>query len=304
MDGGFTLNVLSIKQLKEIAEIIESHVGVMLKIGVGRGKPSPALLRKLGIPENAGSMIKNSFVLGKIVKLLEDNDLSKLTYQDLKEKARVIKLSTVEQNSLKYAESNAARYITALGQRVADNVSSAINNANQQANLATVQRNIIKDTVAQSILKQETRSKLASELGHNTGDWKRDWQRVAHTEIWNAKLQGEVVTILQGEAIYSNTQGGDTLVFRRPAPDACPNCKKLYLKSDGVTPKVFKLSELIGNGTNVGRKVNAWLPITGTTHPNCTCPIAVLPEGFGFDANGDLEYRGIDNAKDQPRKHR
>jgi hypothetical protein len=265
----------------------------MLKIATGQGTPDPALLKKLGIPANAPSVINNAFVLGKLVMLMKDSDLKKMSFQQLKDKARQMKLSTVEQNSLKYAEVNAARYITALGQNVSNTINGAINQASQQANLAVAQRKIIQDTVAQSILKQQTRQQLASELGHGTADWKRDWQRVAHTELWNAKLQGEVVTILQGDAIYSNTKGGDTNVFRRPAPDACNHCKRLYLEKDGVTPKVFKLNELINNGTNVGKKVADWKPITGTTHPNCTCPIAVLPEGFGFDANGELEYKGV-----------
>jgi hypothetical protein len=287
------VDVLSEKQLKEIANIISSHVGVMLKIATGQGNPDPTLLKKLGIPANAPSLIHNAFVLGKLVMLMKDTDLKKITYQQLKDKARQMKLSTVEQNSLKYAEANAARYVTALGQNVSNTINGAINHASQQANLAVAQRKIIQDTVAQSILKQKTRQQLASDLGHNVGEWKRDWQRVAHTELWNAKLQGEVITILQGDAIYSNTKGGDTNVFRRPAPDACNHCKRLYLEKDGVTPKVFKLSELINNGTNVGKKVADWKPITGTTHPNCTCPIAVLPDGFGFDANGELEYKGV-----------
>lgn len=286
------MNVLTEQQLKEIARIIDSHVGVMLHVSSGQGQPDKALLKKLGIPENAPSMIKNAFVLGKIAKMLSESDLAKMTFAELKEKAKGYALSTVEQNSLRYAENNAARYVTALGQNVSSNVNGAINNASQQANLEVLQRNAIKDTVVQSILKQETRGKLASELGHKLGDWKRDWQRVAHTEIWNAKLQGEVITILQGQAIYSNTKGGETKVFRRPSPDACNHCKRLYLESDGVTPKVFNLSELVSNGTNVGKKVGDWLPITGTTHPNCTCPIAVLPDGFGFDATGQLEFQG------------
>lgn len=287
------MDVLSEKQLVEIAGIVNSHVGVMLKMATGQGTPDPHLLKKLGIPANAPSIIHNAFILGKIMKLMGDTDLKKMSYAQLKDKARQYALSTVEKNSLKYAETNAARYVTALGQNVSNQINGAINQASQQANLAVVQRKIIQDTVAQGVLKQQTRQQVASELGHNVGDWKRDWQRVAHTEIWNAKLQGEVVTILQGDAIYSNTKGGDTNVFRRPAPDACNHCKRLYLGKDGITPKLFKLSELINNGTNVGMKVADWKPITGTTHPNCTCPIAVLPEGFGFDANGELEYKGV-----------
>lgn len=286
------MQVLTKEQLKEIADIIERHVGVMLHITTGEGKPDKALLKKLGIPEDAPDMIKNAFVLGKIMKMMKDSELSKLTFDELKKKARQISLSPVEQSSLDYARNNAGRYVTALGNKIKDNVIGQINQASAQATLEVVQRNIIKNKVEQAILQQQTRSKLASELGHSLDDWKRDWMRVANTETWNAKLHGEVMTILRGEAIYSNTSGGDTIVFRRPSPDACSHCKRLYLKKDGVTPKTFKLRELINNGTNVGKKVADWLPIVGTTHPNCRCPIAVLPEGFGFDDKGNLVFKG------------
>ncbi|MNW28240.1 hypothetical protein D3C74_50620 [compost metagenome] len=286
------MDILTEKQLKEIEKIVNSHVGVMLNISSGKGSPDPNLLRKLGIPENAPSMIQNAFVLGKIVKSMNESELSKMTFDELKEKVKAYVLSPVERNSLRYAENNAARYVTSLGQSVVNKVDGAINHSSQQANLEVIQQGIIRDKVAQAILNQNTKQQLASELGHTLiDDWKRDWQRIAHTEIWNAKLQGEVVAILQGEAIYSNTEGGDTQVFRRPSPDACNHCKRLYLESDGVTPKVFSLSELIANGTNVGKKVIDWRPITGTTHPNCTCPIAVLPRGFGFDKKGYIEFK-------------
>lgn len=286
------MRVLTEKQIKEIADIIDRHVEVMIHITSGDGKPDKELLKKLGIPENAPDMIKNAFVLGKIMKMMSDKELSKLSFEQLKDRARKMSLSPVEQSSLDYARNNAARYVTGLGNKIKDQITGQINNANAQSILEVVQREIIKDKVEQSILKQQIRSKLASELGHALNDWKRDWMRVANTETWNAKLHGEVMTILRGEAIYSNTKGGDTLVFRRPAPDACSHCKRLYLKRDGVTPKVFKLRDLISNGTNVGKKVNEWQPIVGTTHPHCRCPIAVLPEGFGFDDKGNLVFKG------------
>jgi hypothetical protein len=286
------LDVLTDKQIKEIENIIDQHMSLLTYVATGKGKIDPSLLKSLGLPAEAPSLVKNSFILGKIIQLMKDSDIKNMSFQELKEKAKIYKLSPVERNSLKFAEQNAAQFVTALGNRVTTQILSAVAQAGGQATLAEAEHGIIKDTVAESILKQHTRSKLATELGHADGDWLRDWQRVATTELWNAKLNGEVMTILQGKSIYANTEKGDTKVFRRPAPDACAHCKRLLLESDGVTPKVFKLSELIANGTNVGKKTRDWLPIVGTIHPNCVCPIAVLPAGFGFDSNGDLEFQG------------
>lgn len=284
------MKILSDEQLKKIASILEDHIGLILYITNGQHKPNKIILKKLGLPENITDIIKNSFVLGKLIQMMKSKEIRKMTYEELKEKAKEIELTKVEENSLNFARQNAGRYVTALGRRIADNIDLSISQASHDANLEVAQRQAINQSVQEAIIKQETRSKLTSELGHNTGDWTRDWRRVAHTEIWNAKLQGEVLSIVQGNSIYSNTKGGDTLVFRRPSPDACNHCKRLYLERDEKTPKIFKLSELINNGTNVGKKVGDWAPITGTTHPNCSCPIAVLPDGFGFDENGELQF--------------
>ena len=35
----------------------------------------------------------------------------------------------------------------------------------------------------------------------------------------------------------------EQLVYKRPNPDACQHCKRVYL-TDGITPRVFKLSDL------------------------------------------------------------
>lgn len=287
------MDLLTKDQIKKITEIIESHVGVILKTATGQGNVDPKLLKKLKLPADTPSMIQSSFILGKLVQLLEENDIKKMTFDELKKKAQEYSLSTVERNSLNYAKHNAARYVTGLGQKMTNAIMSKINNQSQAVNLKVVEQNIIKDTVAQGILKQKTRGQLASDLGHETGDWKRDWQRVAHTELWDARLQGEVITILQGDSIYSNTKRGDTIVFRRPAPDGCSHCKRLYLEADQVTPKLFKLKDLMANGDNVGKKVADWQPIVGVTHPNCNCPLAVMPDGFEFDSTGEIVYVGL-----------
>lgn len=286
------MDVLSEKQLKEIAKIIEDHVGVMLHILTGSETPNPALLKKLGIPANSASLIQNSFVLGKIIQIMNEEDVKKMSYDQLKERAKEYSLSKMERNSLRYAQQNAGQYVTALGHKMSRNITTQILNASKAVNLEVAQRNAIRQTVSEAILKKQTRGKLASELYHNLEDWNRDWKRVAHTELWNARLQGEVTSILEGDTIHGVAKGGDTNVYRRPSPDACQHCKRLYLEADGVTPKIFKLSELIANGDNVGKKTIDWLPTTHVTHPNCTCPIAVLPDGFGFDKNGNLDFIG------------
>ena len=125
-------------------------------------------------------------------------------------------------------------------------------------------------------------------LREKTNDWERDWHRVAHTEMWSAKCQGEVEAILQGESPFSNDKG-DTEVYCKPGPNACPKCKQMYLERDGVTPKVFKLSQLISNGSNYGKKQADWKPCVPPLHPNCMCPLSIKPKNTKFDEQGNLE---------------
>ena len=60
------------------------------------------------------------------------------------------------------------------------------------------------------------------------------------------------------------------------------------MEDDGVTPKVFKLSELIGNGTNYGKKQADWVATLGIIHPYCQCTLGIKPKDTEFDKNGNL----------------
>ncbi len=291
------MDILSRNQLKEINNIIQRHIGVMLHLTVGEvsGMESSVdqqTLSRLGLPSYTKSVIDNSFVLGKLVQILKAKDLRNMTFEELKNRADTIHLTDIERNSLDYTKQNAAQYVKGLGQRITTQVMNTISDQNQAQNLEEIERGEIRSRISRAVIDRESRGSIVSALGHMSEDWTRDWQRLVNTEIENAKLDGEAVAILNGQSIYSSQKRGDTLVFRRPAPDACPSCKKLYLQSDGITPKVFKLKDLIRNGTNVGRRRNEWTPVIHATHPNCVCTLSVIPDGFGFDKDGKMVFIG------------
>ena len=75
------------------------------------------------------------------------------------------------------------------------------------------------------------------------------------------------------EEIKNKTDNNkDIFITKVPILDErlCSACRKAYLNSDG-TPKIFKLSELEANGTNIGKKQKDWLPTLGMMHPSCRC---------------------------------
>lgn len=126
---------------------------------------------------------------------------------------------------------------------------------------------------------------------------RRDWFRVAHTEIHNMAEEAKSV------ALAHRDPGRDPRVYKRPHPDACAFCRMLYLKPDGVTPRVFALSALLANGSNVGRRAGRptrsgkgrteWKAVLGAAHPFCQCPLHHLPDGVAFDVRGRLVRVGF-----------
>ena len=71
----------------------------------------------------------------------------------------------------------------------------------------------------------------------------------------------------------------DPIVYKVPILDEklCPSCRRAYLDSSG-NPRLFKLSELVSNGTNIGRKQSDWLPVLSQMHPHCRCLLQYFEE--------------------------
>lgn len=157
--------------------------------------------------------------------------------------------------------------------------------------LTKIQREISHGVEARSAAQE-----VAARLRDAMKELKRDWMRTAHTEMHNAKEEAKAIVLAH------NSPDRDPRVFKRPRPDACRFCKMLYLRPDGVTPRVFKLSDLLANGTNVGRKAGQpsrsgksrtqWKAVIGAMHPFCQCELHVLPEGMGFNSSGQMTYVG------------
>lgn len=143
-----------------------------------------------------------------------------------------------------------------------------------------------------NLLKESSVGKIKSKLRELTGNINRNWERVAITEVSNAIGMGSVDRIAaQNRDIHPK----DIYVYRVPVNDIklCKFCKKFYLDAD-QSPAVYRLSTLLSNGTNYGKKNQDWSPVAGATHPNERCSgILQLRPGWKVGANGHLEYVGI-----------
>lgn len=256
---------------------------VLMQLTTGDGKPSPRLVKKLGLPEAIVDLITTSYKYGKL-GVLQGKDLSTMSESDVKKLMRNIKLTKSQQNSVDYSKIKAQQSIDSLSQRI---TSSAVTMA-IQSDLSMWEA--VKEVIPAAMENDTPRYKVIQELREKTGDWERDWHRVAHSEMWDAKLQGEAEAIMNDESPLSKDKG-ETLVYKRPAHNCCNKCRQLYLEKDGVTPKVFRLADLMANGTNYGKKQADWLPTLGILHPNCMCTLNVMPKDTTFDAQGNLVFK-------------
>lgn len=102
-------------------------------------------------------------------------------------------------------------------------------------------------------------------------------KRIVDTEATHVRNVGTLDGILK-----VNTASGveDPTVFFIVVRDEhlCDECKRLHLLDDGVTPRVWKLSQ-VGHGYHKRGEEN---PKLGGLHPNCRCSLGTLLPGYGF----------------------
>lgn len=116
--------------------------------------------------------------------------------------------------------------------------------------------------------KQRVKKYLGNALNDQVKSWTHRWRTIVNTELGRASNYGAMDAILYNN---SEKEPSEILVYKTGPKDSvmCGKCGVFWFSNDGVTPKVYKLSELMANGTNIGRKAADWRPTVDSTHPNC-----------------------------------
>ena len=240
-------------------------------------------MKKLGLPKDIEDLITSTYKYGKL-STLKGKDLSNMSYTDVRKLMRGLKMSKAQQYSIEHSKIKAQQSIDSINQRLTTNIITMA----VQSDLDMWEA--VKQVIPAAMENDTPRYQVIQQLREMTKDMERDWHRVAHTELWTAKCQGEVDAIMNGESPFTNDKG-ETLVFVRPAHNACNKCKQLYLESDGITPRIFRLADLISNGSNYGKKQSDWKATVPCLHPNCMCTLNVMPKDTAFDSQGNLIYK-------------
>jgi hypothetical protein len=295
--------MLTKAQLEEIERIIRQRMLALSYEALGERaltEDEIAELKRVGlIRENVRHLTADPYTIGKVIALTDRDTARTLGFGEIMSMAKEIKVppTAVEKKAMEYAEEHAGQYIKGITDDMVKEVRVAATRVGRTA------LDAIRTEVASTLKNRETTSQLRTALYHAIDDRARDWKRVASTEINDAIQRG-----IFGEIVENH--GSEALVFKRPNPDACNHCKRVYLEADGITPKVFVISDL--EDSNYGEKAADWGPTIGAVHPYCQCQLHIIPKGSDFvkrrvDHKGkiitDEEYEAMGEEDKKTTRH-
>lgn len=290
--------MLTDAQLHEIRAIVQRHHAAVVANVIGPKALPPEVLadvERAGLLSPIGDSIEDAYLYGVLLAALEDPSTREMGLADLRAylRANPVPLTERERRAVELAEHRAAQHIMGLGNRIEQETGALLIEADQA--LRVELEEVVREELAENILRRETIAQLKSNLGHRSKDWTRDWVRIAVTEKHDALQEGKAQQLRK-------EHGADVFVAKIPQSGACEACLKLHLDESGK-PRIFKLSELEANGTNVGRarwgsaRREPWRAVVGSTHPFCACLLIRVPEGWGFDEEGDLVPPGLERSE-------
>lgn len=129
--------------------------------------------------------------------------------------------------------------------------------------------------------------------GHLADTWTKigtDVKRLIDTEATGARNLGT----LEGIEAVNEAEGiKDPVVYWVVVRDKslCSECRRLHLADDGVTPRLWRLSE-VGHGYHKKGEAN---PKISGLHPHCRCTMVTLMRGYGFDSSGMVRFISPDH---------
>jgi very-short-patch-repair endonuclease len=262
--------ILTSDQIARALQQISKNV--LLYIGFNLGEAvfstaDQALLNELGVNfmglGGGQPRYYRMYLLGRLTQVLGEYNSARLAYNDFEEylrRAQFQPLTPFEEFQYQAARQATYGHLKHLEHRMRQDTETGIMEEITRAEY----EGIFKQGMITGVKERETLSNIVSNIGHQTGDWAKDLGRIVDTEMNNIFQKGRMMEIIKA------SPGQDPLVYKDVYPGACRHCIALYLTGGlGSAPRVFKLSELIANGSNVGRKVKDWRPTVEGLHPFC-----------------------------------
>jgi len=274
------------QEIQRLLEIVDYHSSFVTGNTLGKEVLTDYdrfILNKHGIdPDKIRSANQTGYfdmyMWGKLSALLSDNQAKQVTFEDFQKyikRGQYIPLTKTEQQRYDIAKQKTYGHLKGLGEKMKQTVNGLM--VEQDQKRRAEYEKVIKEEIERGVVDRKSISSIISEIGNKTDDWRRDWGRITETEMQNIFQQGRAEQIAEKD-------GEDALVFKDVYDGACRFCIKFYLTQGiGSKPIVYKLSELIANGDNIGKKQSDWKPVLYAVHPWCRCTLRQIPKGYEWD---------------------
>lgn len=189
-------------------------------------------------------------------------------------------LNEIEQDVLKGLLVTADGYIESLKNKTRSNLTDRIDGIVREASLRNerVDQEAVKKAVSEEMRK--ARANLLA---------------IAESESTKLRNLGHLMGITR---VAESLGESDPTVYFMIVKDGstCKECLKLHMMPDGVTPRLWKLSQL-KQGYHKRGEEN---PSAFGLHPHCRCTLVYYSKGSGFDEKGKNYY--VDVGHDEYKK--
>ncbi len=269
-------------QIESLLEVVRMHhilFGIEVSGTSILSDSDTAVLAKFGIDPNTIDidmpLVDKSYNFGRLAAALGNYQAKKVKYEDFIKFVRNgghRPLTPYELGAVEAVRSRSFNAIKNIGRVIESDLTQII--AKTELGRQEQYKDVLRGVIEEGIVNKKSVQDMVLDLGHKTQDWDRNLGRVIDTESHNAYEVGRANEI-------AHVGGDDSLVFKDVYDMACKHCISAYLTGGmGSAPKVFKLSELIANGTNYGRKPDSWLPTVEGMHPHCRCTMQKYVSGY------------------------
>ena len=293
--------IISKETLKRIKDIIDNKYNKFTLSVLGKDVFTPEQLaeferRGLDVdsPDSWLDLVYNYNFLNDIKDANKPDSISGMVAQQ--NQPGVIPTGEAHTAALEHLNESAKISLDKMKSDFAARVEGIVRDSNNDYRFDALQ-NLDREESLDKFIKQNSVGKIKTELKDATKDGNRNWLRVATTETSNAIGIGSTDRVVSQNR---KTPPNEIYVYRIVVEDAalCKYCRRFYQDSDG-SPKVYRLSTLLGNGSNYGRKAHQWKPVTTATHPNERCSQVIqLRPGWEVKPGGSVKFIGLDKWKD------
>ena len=185
-------------------------------------------------------------------------------------------LNNTENDVLKGILGGAFGYIETLKGKTTSAISERIDGLAREARIA-------KQPISEAKLNEVIQEEL--------GKAKTGLETIAMSEATKARNLGSLMDITRKASLSG--EADPVIGFVGPNDDrTCENCRRLFFMPDGVTPRLWLLSECNGGYFKRGDAFPSYLGL----HPRCRHTPFNVPPGYGFNKSGHLTFIGLDHS--------